>query len=204
MRIGVARDRAFCFYYEDSLDALRELGAELVSFSPLTDEKLPDNLQGLYFGGGYPELYAQALSENTSMRASVGAALEKGIPCIAECGGFMYLARSIGGKPMVGFLPGESFDTGKLTRFGYVTLRAERDCMLCSAGTQIPAHEFHRWDSTDNGGGFTATKASGKSWACVHTTDRLYAGYPHFHFYANPDFAVRFYNACREEKHRNA
>lgn len=202
VRIGVARDRAFCFYYGDSLDALKELGAELVPFSPLSDRVLPENLHGLYLGGGYPELYAQALSENTSMRASVRAALEAGLPCIAECGGFMYLSEGIGAYPMVGFLPGQSFDAGKLTRFGYVRLRANSDTMLCKAGEEIPAHEFHRWDSTDPGCAFTALKPSGKSWPCVHATEHLYAGYPHFHFYANPDFAVNFYTACLKEKHR--
>lgn len=202
VRIGIAKDRAFCFYYEDSLDALRELGAELVLFSPLADRALPENLHGLYLGGGYPELYAESLCENESMCASVFAALERGIPCIAECGGFMYLTHAIADMPMVSFLPGTSFDTGKLTRFGYVHLRANRDTMLCKAGEEIPAHEFHHWDSESPGDTFTATKTSGKSWLCVHATDRLYAGFPHFHFYANPDFAVRFYDACLKEKHR--
>ena len=202
VRIGVARDRAFCFYYEDSLDALRELGAELVPFSPLTDRQLPENLQGLYLGGGYPELYSEKMSENTSMLASVRSALERGIPCIAECGGFMYLTEAIGEHPMVGFLPGRCFDTGKLSRFGYVRLRAEKDNLLCGAGGEIPAHEFHHWDAEEPGRDFTASKASGKSWSCVHATDRLYGGFPHFHFYGNPDFAVRFYDACVKEKHR--
>jgi len=202
IRIAVARDNAFCFYYEDSLDALREMGAELVSFSPLSDRELPANTHGLYLGGGYPELYAQQLSENTRMRSSVKAALEQGLPCIAECGGFMYLTESIGGLPMVGHIPGKSFDTGKLTRFGYIHLKANEDTMLCKTGDKIAGHEFHHWDSEDSGGVFTAMKASGKTWPCVHATDRLYAGYPHFHFYANPDFAVNFYNTCLKEKHR--
>lgn len=203
VRIAVARDHAFCFYYEDSLDALREMGAELVPFSPLEERTLPKNIQGLYLGGGYPELYAQRLSENTAMRASVKAALERGVPCIAECGGFMYLTESIAGFPMVGFLPGKSFDTGKLTRFGYIRLKANHDTLLCKAGEEICGHEFHHWDSENSGNSFIASKASGKSWGCVHATDRIYAGYPHFHFYSNPDFAVSFYNTCLKEKHRN-
>lgn len=203
VRIAVARDKAFCFYYEDSLDALREMGAELVPFSPLSDRELPQNIQGLYLGGGYPELYAQKLSENAAMRASVKTALERGIPCIAECGGFMYLTESIGGFPMVGFLPGKSFDTGKLTRFGCVRLKANQDTLLCKSGAEICGHEFHHWDSENAGNSFTASKASGRSWDCVHATNRLYAGYPHFHFYSNPDFAVNFYNTCLKEKHRN-
>lgn len=99
IRLAVARDNAFCFYYEDSLDAVREMGGELVPFSPITDGALPENIDGLYLGGGYPELYAKELGENASMRASVRAALERGLPCIAECGGFMYLTEAIGDEP---------------------------------------------------------------------------------------------------------
>ena len=99
VRIGVARDNAFCFYYEDSLGLLRTVGAELVPFSPLSDSALPAGLDGLYLGGGYPELYAAQLSENRSMCSSVRAALEAGLPCIAECGGFMYLTQTIAGTP---------------------------------------------------------------------------------------------------------
>lgn len=202
VRIAVAKDRAFCFYYEDSLDALTRMGAELVPFSPLADSVLPENIQGLYLGGGYPELYAGPLSENASMRRSVKSALTNGLPCIAECGGFMYLTEAIADFPMVGYLPGKSFDNGKLTRFGYVRLRAEKDQMLCKAGEEIRGHEFHHWDCTEPGSDFAALKElSGRKWECVVSTPTLYAGYPHFHFYANPSFAVNFYRACLEEKY---
>lgn len=202
VRIAIARDKAFCFYYEDSLDLLRELGAELVFFSPLSDPALPEGIHGLFLGGGYPELYLDALHENETMRHSIQLALKQGLPCIAECGGFMYLTESIGGVPMVGFLSGNSYDTKKLSRFGYVRLQAKQDTMLCRAGEEIPAHEFHHWDSEDSGSAFLARKASGKEWDCVHATDTLYAGYPHFHFYANPKFAIHFYETCVKEKHR--
>ena len=204
VRIGVARDRAFCFYYEDSLALLSSLGAELVPFSPLEDPVLPEGLHGLYLGGGYPELSAAQLSENASMRESVRAAVQKGVPCIAECGGFMYLLDAIGSYPMAGAIPGRSFDAGKLTRFGYLTLTAQRDNLLCRAGESIAAHEFHRWDADDPGEAFLAEKPSGRRWPCVHATGTLYAGYPHFHFYANPAFAANFLAACRKEKHRHA
>ena len=203
IRIAVAKDNAFCFYYEDSLEAMTEMGAELIEFSPLNDEKLPENIHGLYLGGGYPELYADKLSENYSMLASIRGALEEGLPCIAECGGFMYLTEAIGEHPMVGYLPGKCFDNGKLTRFGYVTLRAKEDNMLCKAGEEIPGHEFHHWDCAQPGDCFTATKSTGKSWDCAVVTDRLYAGYPHFHFYANPAFLKGFYDTCLKEKHRH-
>ncbi len=202
VRIAVARDRAFCFYYEDSLEALVEMGAELVPFSPLEDAALPAHVQGLYLGGGYPELYARQLSGNVSMRRSVRAALEGGLPCIAECGGFMYLTEGIGEADMAGVLPGRCFDAGRLTRFGYVTLRAKKDSLLCRAGETIRGHEFHHWDARCPGGDFWAEKPSGRGWDCAVATDRLYAGYPHFHFYANPASAARFYETCVKEKHR--
>ena len=195
-RIAVARDRAFCFYYEDSLAALEELGAELVRFSPLEDEALPEGIDGLCLGGGYPELCARQLAENKPMRRAVRQALEEGTPCVAECGGFMYLTEAIGGEPMVGALPGDCFDRGRLTRFGYVTLRSKADNLLCRAGEEIRGHEFHHWDARQPGDGFTAVKPSGRSWDCAVATDRLYAGFPHLHFYANLNCARRFYEAC--------
>ena len=199
VRIGVARDRAFCFYYEDSLDLLRQLGAELVSFSPLTDERLPNGIQGLYLGGGYPELYAAQLEENHALRRQIREAVHTGMPCIAECGGFMYLTQGIAGRAMVGALPGDCFDTGKLTRFGYITATAREDNLLCRAGEQVPMHEFHHWDTPQPGDAFGAEKPSGKQWRCAYATDTLYAGFPHFHFYAKPVMAQRFLAACRKE-----
>ena len=195
-RLALARDRAFCFYYEDSLAVLREMGAELVPFSPLDDERLPENVHGLYLGGGYPELYAEALSQNTAMLKSIKAAVSGGLPCIAECGGFMYLTEAIGGFPMAGVIPARSFDNGRLTRFGYVTLTANRDNMLCKKGDTIAAHEFHRWDCDNTGEAFTARRPNGREWSCVFANDTLYAGYPHFHFLANLGFAESFCKAC--------
>ncbi len=203
IRIAVAMDKAFCFYYGDSLDVLSQMGAVLVPFSPLEDCALPPDIQGLYLGGGYPELYAEQLSKNKSMLDAVRTALTSGLPCIAECGGFMYLTEAIGRFSMVSYLPGKCFDTGKLSRFGYVTLTAKEDNLLCAAGETISGHEFHHWDCTDNGNGFTAKKASGKSWDCVTATQTLYAGFPHFHFYANPKFATNFYEVCLKEKYNH-
>ena len=203
VRIAVARDKAFCFYYEDSLEALSDMGAELIPFSPLTDKSLPVNIHGLYLGGGYPELYIEQLGGNTQMLQSVRQALERGLPCIAECGGFMYLTQSVAGTHMVGALEGDCWDTGKLTRFGYVTLQAKKDNLLCKAGGQIAAHEFHHWDCTQPGEGFTAKKPTGRCWDCAVSTQTLYAGFPHFHFYSNPAFAEGFIDSCIKEKHRH-
>ena len=203
VRIGVARDEAFCFTYRDNLHMLEQMGAELVPFSPLSDQNLPEGIQGLILSGGYPELHAARLSENQSMREEIRRAVTGGIPCIAECGGFMYLTEHIAGAPMVGLLPGGCEDKGRLVRFGYVELTARRDNLLCRAGESIRGHEFHHWDADDPGDGFTARRDSGRSWDCVVATPTLYAGFPHFHLCANPTFARNFYQACLTEKHRH-
>ena len=200
VRIGVARDRAFCFYYEDSLDLLRQLGAELIPFSPLADERLPDGVQGLYLGGGYPELYAGQLSANRSMLASVRRAVERGLPTVAECGGFLYLGQSLedaNGErwPMAGVLPGQGFRVGRLVRFGYAALTAHADSMLFRAGERLPVHEFHHWDSTDNGTGFTAAKPNGKQWDCGFANEHFYAGFPHL-YWAGTALPRRFVDAA--------
>lgn len=204
VHIGVARDAAFCFFYRDNLEILEKLGARLSFFSPLEDEKLPEDVDGLIFYGGYPELYAEKLSANVSMRESVRRALEKGLPCIAECGGFLYLQEYLENKegrrfPMVGALSGGSSYAGKLKRFGYVTL---------SGGTafgrpvgEIPAHEFHYYDSAVTGSSFLARKPlSEKSWRCVVSTDWLWAGYPHIHYGGSQIFPRNFLEACRDRR----
>ncbi len=196
VRIGVARDKAFCFYYEDSLKLLEKMGAELVDFSPMEDDFLPADLDGLYLGGGYPELYQEQLASKVSMRGAVLRTINSGMPTIAECGGFMYLTEGIGDSPMVGVLPGDCSDQKKLMRFGYITLRAEKDNMLMKAGHEIPAHEFHHWDCTETGSDFTATKKNGRSWKAAFANDNLYAGFPHFNFWADPSLAENFIEAC--------
>lgn len=203
IRLAVAKDEAFCFYYQDSLSILKSMGAEIVEFSPIFDKTLPENIHGIYLGGGYPELYKEKLSKNMEMKSSIRQALENKVPCIAECGGFMYLTEFIEDCPMVGFIKGRCFNNKKLTRFGYVTLEAKKDNMLSRAGDKIFAHEFHYYDAESNGDDYKAEKISGKSWDCVHATDYLYAGFPHFHFAANTKFAENFYKACLKEKHKN-
>lgn len=201
VRIAVALDRAFCFYYRDNLELLSEMGAELCYFSPLKDTALPE-CDALYLGGGYPELYLERLAENKGMRDSVKNAVEAGLPCIAECGGFMYLTEEIEGFPMVGVLSGRCENKGRLVRFGYVTLTAREDNLLCRAGEQINAHEFHHYDAQENGHGFHARKRQGREWDCVQATQSLYAGYPHLPFYSNLQFAENFYKAAVSFKHQ--
>ncbi len=200
-RIGVALDHAFCFYYRDNLDLLEELGAKIVFFSPLTDRSLPENLDGLIFGGGYPELHAPKLSANQPFLDSLRAAAKREVPIYAECGGFLYLQEALSPSesrsyPMAGLLSGEGRMTDKLTRFGYLTLKAQVKNLLCEKGETINAHEFHYSDSTHNGGIFLAKKPSGKSWGCFQKKGSILAGYPHLHFYGNPDFARNLVKAC--------
>lgn len=198
VRIAVARDEAFCFLYAENLALLSSLGAELCYFSPLHDSHLPKCLGGLYLPGGYPELYLTQLSNNP-IRNEIAGAITAGLPTFAECGGFLYLHDSLDGVPMAGVIHASAHRTERLQRFGYVTLRAETDNLLCDAGETIPAHEFHYYDSTDNGNTFTAVKPTGsRSWRCVHGSETVWAGFPHLYFPANPDFARRFLRKAAE------
>ncbi len=199
VNIAVAYDKAFCFYYKENLEILKQLGANLIFFSPLTDEKLPDNIQGIYLGGGYPELYTEQLSQNKKMRESILLALKNCLPCIAECGGFMYLTKAIDGAEMVGFLPTQSKNEQKLVRFGYVELTANNNNLLCKKGEKIKGHEFHYYDCEDNGSDFTAEKLNGKHWQAVYTSECLYAGYPHLSFLSNEKMAVNFIEKCAKQ-----
>ena len=191
VRIAVAQDEAFCFAYAETLDALRAAGAELVFFSPVRDAALPEGVCGLYLPGGYPELYARALSENRTMRAAIRQAAADGLPTAAECGGFLYLGQTLedtDGKvyPMAGVLPGSGIRTGHLVRFGYAELTAKTDSMLFRAGEKLPIHEFHHWDSTDNGADFTAHKNETMQWDCGFANRHLYAGFPHLYWAGTP------------------
>ncbi len=203
-RIAAARDEAFCFLYADNLDALRRAGAELCFFSPLHEPELP-KADGLYLPGGYPEVYARALSENVSMRRSIAEAVRAGLPTVAECGGFLYLGQSLEDEegfahPMCGALPGRGVKTERLQRFGYLTLCAPADSLLFRAGEKIPAHAFHYWDSTENGKDLRAEKADGRTWRCGYTGPGLYAGFPHLHFGGETPLAERFVKACEKWK----
>ena len=186
-RIGVARDAAFSFYYRENLRMLEDMGAELVYFSPLADAHVP-KVDALIFGGGYPELYAKQLYENRSMRASVWRALESGMPCHAECGGFLYLGKSLADAEgnvyeMVGFLDGAGFRTERLQRFGYVEL-APKDAGVFAVNTILRGHEFHYWDSTDCGDACLAWKplSKQKTYPCMVKKKGTFAGFPHLYY----------------------
>ena len=204
--IAVARDSAFCFYYQDNLDLLAKMGAELVEFSPIKDSRLPEHADGLLLGGGYPELFAKELSENTSMLESIRQAVGRGMPLMAECGGFMYLHNRMEGMDgvsysLAGVIDGEVYRTEKLGRFGYRELTANEDQMAIAAGETVRGHEFHYFDSTSCGGSFLARKPLRKrSWNCIHGTDTMTAGFPHLHYYSN--MKVPFGFICRCEEYR--
>ena len=192
VRIAVAQDEAFCFTYAETLEAFRDAGAEVVFFSPLRDTALPENIGGLYLPGGYPELHARELSENTSLLREIKRKIEFGLPTAAECGGFLYLGQSLTDAegqswPMVGVLPGEAKDAGRLVRFGYAELSADSDSMLFRAGESFPIHEFHHWDSTANGAALAAKKpVGGAEWRCGSVNEHFYAGFPHLYWAGTP------------------
>ena len=192
VRIAVAQDEAFCFTYAETLEAFRDAGAEVVFFSPLRDTALPENIGGLYLPGGYPELHARELSENTSLLREIKQKIESGLPTAAECGGFLYLGQSLTDAegqswPMTGVLPGEAKDAGRLVRFGYAALSADSDSMLFRAGESFPIHEFHHWDSTANGTALAAKKPVGSAaWRCGFVNEHFYAGFPHLYWAGTP------------------
>lgn len=192
VRIAVAQDEAFCFIYAEMLEAFRDAGAEVVFFSPLRDTALPENIGGLYLPGGYPELHARELSENTSLLREIKRKIESGLPTAAECGGFLYLGQSLTDAegqswPMAGVLPGEAKDAGRLVRFGYAALSADSDSLLFRAGESFPIHEFHHWDSTANGTALAAKKpVGGAEWRCGFIDEHFYAGFPHLYWAGTP------------------
>ena len=204
-RIAVARDEAFCFLYRDNLDLLADYGAEPVFFSPLHDDALPAGAQGLILPGGYPELYAQALSENEPMRRSVREAVQNGLPCLAECGGFLYLHRELEDMegrswPMAGVLDARAYRTPRLGRFGYITLTARADTAFLPAGETVRGHEFHYFESESCGDALHAQKPTGnRGWDCGHSRGPLLMGFPHLYYPSDPKLIERFLRTCAKE-----
>ena len=184
-RIAFAYDEAFSFTYAENIKVLQEYDFEIVKFSPIYDKKLPDNISAIWLCGGYPEIYAKELSSNTSMLNSIYEAED--IPIIAECGGFIYLHESFednSGEVFkgVGLIEAKAFKTPKLVRFGYIEIEAKSDSFLMKKHQKIRSHEFHYFDSTNNGDYAHAVKANkSKEWDCIHTNKRVFAGFPHIY-----------------------
>ncbi len=208
VRIGVARDRAFCFYYEENLRLLRQAGAELVPFSPLADTDLPPNLGGLYLGGGYPELWAERLAANAAMRQAVQAFCASGRPVVAECGGFMYLMESLTDThgrtvPMAGVFPLRAVMGQRLAALGYRQVTTRRATPLGSAGTILRGHEFHYSRLAEDKATVTAAYALSGRQGALDVREGFLIGntlgsYVHLHFGSNPQAARHFAAACAE------
>ncbi len=201
IRIGVAMDEAFCFYYEDNLKLLEKLGAELIYFSPLHDNMLPADINGCILGGGYPELYLDGLSNNTSMLKSINHAFTTlQMPYIAECGGFLYLHENMEDTnhhnyKLAGVIQADALYKKHLQHFGYINLSPADN--TTGKKREIKAHEFHYYDSTDNGSCFIAQKPfRDTSWNCIHQNGQGFAGFPHLYLYSNPGYARRFVQKC--------
>lgn len=202
VRIAVARDQAFCFYYQESMQLFEKMGVVLVPFSPLKDATLPQDVQGLLLGGGYPELHAKTLADNTSMRKSIKKALLSNMPCIAECGGFLYLQETLADEkgvnyPMIGFLKGAAQRAAKRQGFGYVNVTVKEESVFGVPGVQIPAHEFHYWESSEPGVQAIAVKPDGvRKWDCMRIQNKTIAGFPHFYLQGNMQAAASFVDNC--------
>jgi cobyrinic acid a,c-diamide synthase len=204
----VPSDHAFSFYYEDNLDLLREQGAEIVRFSPLTDASLPSGLDALYLGGGYPELHAEQLSGNRQMLEEVRTFAASGRPVYAECGGMLYLSDSLSvdGKSyaMAGVLPLSMQMTDKLVQFGYVTVEFTEDCLLGRKGTVVRGHSFHHTRMASQGDVGTSYHVQ-YSMSCKEELEgfqqgNVLASYIHLHFRANPAVAENFVAAIRQAR----
>ncbi|MBI5049485.1 MAG: cobyrinate a,c-diamide synthase, partial [Nitrospirae bacterium] len=224
LRIAVAYDNAFCFYYEDNLDLLREKGAEIIQFTPLTDTKIPENVDAIYIGGGYPELYAAALSNNKPMRNDIHKWAMSGKPIYAECGGLMYLSEGIynfDGKfyEMAGVFPFETRMAKKRSHLGYREILLKEDCIIGKKGDKLRGHEFHYSEidnraQTENSFShlnprifeslnpyliYSVKDSSGR-----HVQDEGYrfkntvASYIHIHFGNNHDIAKKFVRFIKE------
>ncbi len=210
VRIAVARDKAFCFYYRDNLDLLEENGAKLVFFSPLNDTVLPDNVSGIYLGGGYPEMFAQELSQNNRMKQAVLDMSMADMPIYGECGGFMYLCRDIRnfkGKQfgMTGCFPFSSRMTSKLRSLGYREVTLEKDTLLGKCGQIIRGHEFHysEIEMKPNGTETVYNVSKGRGLDCFsegYLKRQTLGSYIHLHFGSHPTAPEKFVEACRAFK----
>jgi len=200
-RIGVAADECFCFLYKDNIGLLEKLGAEIVYFSPLRDKRIPDGVSGIIVPGGYPELYADTLSDNTGMLRSIKESVAGGMPCLAEGGGFLYLHDELedtSGRyhKMAGVVNGRAFRTDKISKFGYTSVTV-RNGGLMEKGVTLKGHEFHYWDSTSCGSDCEGTKTSGTIHECMHNGNNVFIGFPHLYYYSNPDAMRRFLTECK-------
>jgi cobyrinic acid a,c-diamide synthase len=204
VRLAVARDAAFCFYYPENLELLEAAGAELVYFSPLTEAALPAGIDGLYLGGGYPELHAATLSANAGLREEIRAAAAAGLPIYAECGGFMYLSEAIDELPMVGVFPARARMLPRRRALGYRELTQSADSPLGPAGTKARGHEFHysEMDVPDSVPRcYHLCRRQGEAIGTEgFLVDNVLGSYVHLHFGSNQQLAENFVKFCRAQR----
>jgi cobyrinic acid a,c-diamide synthase len=205
IRIGVARDQAFSFYYEDNLDLLQQHGATLVPFSPIHDRCLPPDLDALYLAGGYPELYAVQISENSPMLSAIRDFVASGRTVYAECGGMILLSQQLTTRdgtryPMASVLPFEIEMTSRLVGFGYVNVELTHDCLLGKAGTVLRGHSFHYSRISNEFQVATNYQVqyslSGRKESEGYRLGNMLASYVHLHFRTEPDIARSFVQAA--------
>lgn len=195
IKLAVAKDEAFCFYYRENLSLLERLGVNLEFFSPIHDERLPKKISGILLGGGYPENHLATLSANEKMKNEIKKAFDSGIPILAECGGFMYLLDEIESfdkktYSMVSAIKGKATFTGHLVRFGYA--------IIDDRELRIKGHEFHYYDTDNNGSDFVASKPTGnRSWECMHSTNGGAMGFPHLYYPSAPEFIIKYVEAMK-------
>lgn len=224
IKIAVARDEAFCFYYRENFELFETLGAELCFFSPIHEKKLPEDVCGILLGGGYPELHLESLCGNASMREAIRSAISDNMPSLAECGGFMYLHEWIEDKggvkyPALGILPGGAKWMNHSVRFGYMELSAGQNrpedsliltdssfsednpaplVSLMPEDAHLRGHEYHYFDCTENGSDLTAQKpVSNVKWNCCYVSDSHLWGFPHLYYPSDPRLLENFVRACR-------
>jgi cobyrinic acid a,c-diamide synthase len=203
VRIGVAQDRAFGFYYQDTIDLLAECGADIVGFSPLDDDGLPPDLQGLYLGGGFPELYADAIATNRRMRADVHEHILHDRPIYAECGGLMALGQTLTtfeGETldMFGILPLDSRMQRQTLTIGYREVEALRPSPLMPAGTRVRGHEFHWSVSDPPAESAAAYRILGDERLEGFCVGSVVGSYVHLNMAGAPEIARRFVASCAE------
>ena len=207
VRIGVARDQAFCFYYPQNLRLLQQAGAELIFFSPIQDTDLPEDLGGIYLGGGYPELHAAALAGNRGLRSQMRGFAQGNGPMYAECGGFMYCMQDLidvqGQRhSMLGLFPFQARMDIRLRALGYREVQVQADSLLGPAGISLRGHEFHyssieeETDQVEQM--YTLSDRLGKAWRQGgYRVFNVLGSYVHLHFASNPQTADHFVHACR-------
>ena len=219
--IAVAKDRAFCFYYQDNLDMLEKFGAKIVEFSPLEDERLPENIHGIYLGGGYPEVYAEQLSKKTQILAQIYQNSRNGMPIYGECGGFMFLCQALCTADMISsgqdstgagqeFNMSGCFDfkvsmSNRLRSLGYREITLKKDTIIGKKGAVLRGHEFHysslTGPFTDSFNVYQTTSRDGQEMDLKgYQINNTLGSYFHVHFGSNPDGAAHFVTACKAFK----